>query len=263
MFEEDLMNRTLTITAAALALVACNKDGATSGELPVADAPVEAVAPPEGQQWSDMVVKTDAGGYLMGNPDAAVRVVEYGSMTCGACAYFATDGMPKLEEEYIDTGRVSFEFRNYTRDPIDVAASLLARCGDADTFYPLTEAMFASQQQWFGSQLPALQQLMPSIQSLPPAQQFARIAETAGLKTFAAQRGLPAAAADKCLADEDAISRLVAMQGVGQSDFGVDKTPYFLINDTPAPEIDATYANLKPVLQRALGEETAEAEATQ
>ena len=249
------MKNVLILTTATLALVACNKESGSTGELPVADAPVESVAAPDGQNWTDVVAKTDAGGYLMGNPDAPVKLVEYGSMTCGACAFFSANGEQQLKEEYLDSGRVSFEFRNYTRDPIDVTASLLARCGGENRFFPLMDAMFASQQSWYGQQIPQLREIMPQIQSLPPTQQFARLAEATGLKTFAVQRGLPASQADACLADEAAVTELVSIQSVGQSDFGVNRTPFFLINGVPAAEVDADYANLKPVLQRALGEE--------
>ncbi|WP_343343960.1 thioredoxin domain-containing protein [Sphingomicrobium sp. XHP0239] len=256
------MKNMLILTTAALALTACNKEAGATGELPVADTPVEAVAAPDGQEWADVVSKTDAGGYLMGNPDAPVKVVEYGSMTCGACAFFSTNGEQQLKEEYLDSGRVSFEFRNYTRDPIDVTASLLARCGGENRFFPLTDAMFAAQNEWYGQRIPQLREVMPQLRSLSPNEQFARLAEVTGLKTFAVQRGLPASQADACLADEAAVSELVSMQSVGQSDFGVNRTPYFLINGVPAQEVDADYSNLKPVLQRALGEEvTAEAAA--
>ena len=249
------MKNLLILSAAALALTACDSDkAAAGGDLPVADAPVEAVAPPEGQQWSDVVSRTAEGGYMMGNPDAPVKLVEYGSMTCGACAYFSTDGEEQLVEDYIQSGRVSFEFRNYTRDPIDVTASLLARCGGENRFFPLMNAMFAAQSQWFGDNLPQIQQVSQQVQSLPPTEQFKRFAEVSGLKTFAVQRGLPASQADACLADEAAVSELVSMQNVAVSDYGVDKTPTFLVNNVRAEEADANFSNLKPILDRALGE---------
>ena len=47
--------------------------------------PVEAAAQ---QDWAKQVVVTPEGGYRMGNPDAAVKVVEYGSLTCPHCADF-------------------------------------------------------------------------------------------------------------------------------------------------------------------------------
>ena len=37
------------------------------------------------------VVRTPAGGYRQGNPDAPVKLIEYGSRTCPTCARFAAD----------------------------------------------------------------------------------------------------------------------------------------------------------------------------
>ena len=46
-------------------------------------------AAPAAVDWVDHVVATPDGGFLMGNPAARVKVVEYGSRTCPHCARFA------------------------------------------------------------------------------------------------------------------------------------------------------------------------------
>ena len=70
------------------ALAACNSaDEAATGS--VESEPVEAVAAPEGQSWSQIVTQTEQGGYLMGNPDAPIKLVEYGALSCSHCADFA------------------------------------------------------------------------------------------------------------------------------------------------------------------------------
>jgi protein-disulfide isomerase len=50
------------------------------------DQPAAKVAPPAGKAWQDVVVKTPEGGYLMGNANAPIKVVEYGSLSCPHCA---------------------------------------------------------------------------------------------------------------------------------------------------------------------------------
>ena len=55
-------------------------------------------------------------------PDTGVPVVEYGSLTCPHCATFAAEVLPKLKKAYIDTGKVHFIFREFSRNPLDVAA---------------------------------------------------------------------------------------------------------------------------------------------
>lgn len=251
----------LILASTALALAACNGDGDAAGgnaDLPVADAPIENVEAPEGQEWSEVVTMTDAGGYLMGNPDAPIKLVEYGSMTCGACARFDAEGTEPLIEDYVKSGRVSYEYRNYTRDVVDITASLLARCGAEGTFFPLTHAMFGAQQQWFGESIPQLQAIQGQLNAAAPAEQFKLVAETTGLKTFAAQRGLPAAKADACLADEAAASKLVAIKNVADTDYNISGTPTFLINNRVVEGANQ-WPGLQPILAAAVGEPAGDA----
>jgi protein-disulfide isomerase len=81
----------LLATAAILASGACNaKNGgnAATGDAAESKA-VEAVKPPANGDWSTVTVATSAGGFMMGNPDAKVKLIEYGSMTCPVFTYFS------------------------------------------------------------------------------------------------------------------------------------------------------------------------------
>ena len=68
----------------ALAISACGDK--KSGELPTSKEPVAKVAAPAGKTWNDVVEKTAEGGYRMGNPDAPVKLLEYGALSCSHCA---------------------------------------------------------------------------------------------------------------------------------------------------------------------------------
>jgi protein-disulfide isomerase len=45
------------------------------------------------------------------------------------------DRTPQLVDKYVKTGQVSFEFRHLVRDPADLAAALVARCGGPTPFF--------------------------------------------------------------------------------------------------------------------------------
>jgi len=79
------MKRThlLTAVAAVLALAACGKGGDKADP----NAPISAkpVAPPAGGDWSKTISATPDGGFQMGNPNASVKLIEYGSLTRMAC----------------------------------------------------------------------------------------------------------------------------------------------------------------------------------
>ena len=95
------MMRTLLLTSmAALALAAC---GDTKTDPAKEQAAIAKVAAPAGKSWSQTVVKTPEGGYLMGNPDAPIKLVEYGSLTCSHCADFSNESHEELSRDFVDT----------------------------------------------------------------------------------------------------------------------------------------------------------------
>ena len=240
----------LILGSAALLATACNAEkgaGNTTGPE-VTAAPVAA---PNNGDWSTIVTKTPEGGFLMGNPNAKVKLVEFGSMTCPHCAEFEEQGTKALIDNYVKKGLVSFEFRNYVRDPFDVAASLIARCGGESGFFGLTRGLYAEQREWIGKIQAADQATMQSLQTMPPAQQFSTIAELGGLKQFAAMRGVPSAKADACLADEAAVNQLVQMNSDAQSTYNIPGTPSFLINGKLV-ESTASWDALEPKIKEAL-----------
>lgn len=242
--------RTLVLGAALAASAACNAE--KGSDTVVASQPVKPVAAPNGGDWSQAVVRTPEGGFLMGNPNAAVKLVEFGSMTCPHCADFDETGVKPLIEQYVKSGRVSYEFRNYVRDPYDITASLIARCGGEQSFFGLTRGLYAEQKSWIGK----LQQVPPAevetLQSLGAQEQFAKIADWAGFKDWAAQRGLPRAKAEACLADDAAATQLVQMNSDAGSTYNIPGTPAFLINGKLVEQV-ASWTALEPKLKAAVG----------
>lgn len=240
----------LTAAAAVLALAGCGSEGGNNKAA--SSEPIEAVPPPEGGDWSQMVSETPEGGFVMGNPDADVRLVEFASMTCPHCATFDQEGKPELVENYVKAGRVAYEFRNFVFNSADMAASLIARCNGAQSFFPLTSALFEDQQEWLDqvSSLSAEQQ--QAIQNLPPQQQVVAIAEAAGLQQWAAQRGVPSARSRECLTDQQEIDQLVQMRTDAVSQYQVPGTPAFVINGELAENVSSWDA-LEPELREAIG----------
>ena len=71
-----------------------------------------------------------------GSPNAPVTMVEYASMTCPHCAAFQKDIIPKLNKDYVDTGKVKVVFREYPLDGAARMASAVARCLSGDQYFP-------------------------------------------------------------------------------------------------------------------------------
>jgi protein-disulfide isomerase len=221
----------IALAAASFATAACNAEkssGKAAGKT--ASGPVTPVTPPANGDWSTVVSQTAEGGFLMGSPNAAVKIVEFGSMTCPHCAEFDHEAMKPLVDNYVKSGRVSLEFRNFVRDPFDVAASLVARCGGTTSFFGLTRGLYGEQSQWITKIQGADPAAMQRIQTLPPNQQFSEIAKIAGFQEWAAMRGLTADKTSACLANQAEVDRLVQMQNDAVSSYDIPGTPSFLLN---------------------------------
>jgi protein-disulfide isomerase len=201
------------------------------------------------KDWTRAVVATPAGGFRMGNPAAKVKLIEYGSLTCPHCAHFAAEGTNGIRA-LVKSGRVSFEFRNFLLNGPDIAATLLARCGGARTFFPTVDAMYASQPQWVGAIAGIDEQQKAEIEGLPLKQRIVRLAKAGGLPQLVAKTGVPAARAQQCLTDETAMAALEKLNADGRK-LGVAGTPTFFINGEKVKAI--TWADLEPDIRSALG----------
>jgi protein-disulfide isomerase len=241
----------LACCAAVVAIAGCNsKQGDAATNAPVK---LQQVKPPKGGDWSQVVNSTAAGGFLMGNPNAKVKLIEYGSLTCPHCREFDEKGVPTLISKYVKSGQVSWEFRNYVRDAFDLTASLIARCNGAKSFFPVSRALYKDQPNWVGKIQAAPQQQLESLQSLPPNQQFVQLAKVAGFQQYAAMRGIPVAKANQCLSNTGSVDQLVQMTSDATNQFpDFPGTPTFVINGKML-EKTATWEALEPQLKSALG----------
>ena len=95
------MKALITTGTATLALFLASCGGEGEGNMVAAGdtSPVAAIPAPNGGDWTKTVTETPAGGYVMGNPEAPVKVVEYASLTCNHCAACAECGFPALTDQ--------------------------------------------------------------------------------------------------------------------------------------------------------------------
>lgn len=228
-----------------LGLAACKKDPAS--DPGASAAPVAAVAPPAGKAWADVVSVTPDGGYAMGNPQAPVKVIEYGSLSCGHCAKLTQEGYPTLVGKYVASGKVSLEFRSFAIHPQDVPLTMLAQCAGTETFFPLIEEIYknfdaVTERTMKGADA------ANATSSLPDNQRFIALSNALGFTEFFAARGISKDQANACLANFANASK-IAKQSEAYGAKGIDSTPTLLINDTKVE--GSTWAELNSALQRA------------
>ena len=231
----------------ALALAACDTNEA-GGAAAIEGEPVASVPAPEGTEWRDQVTVTDYDGYLLGNPDAPVKVVEYASLTCPACAAFAANGAEELKNDYVNTGKVSFELRNQIHGPHDLILARLARCGSPESFHPLADQIWANLQSLLEPVFSNSEAMNQTLQ-LPENERFVAFADQAGFYDFFAARGISEADARQCLSDFSAMETIANNSDSQSSEFEVTGTPTFFVN---GQKVDTnSWSGLEPILQSA------------
>jgi protein-disulfide isomerase len=233
-----------------LLLAACHKTdtGASNGTAEQSDS--TSVSPPSGGDWTQLVSATPDGGYIIGNPAAPVKLLEYASLTCPHCRDFTKEAVQPLRDKYVKSGKVSWEFRSFVLNPIDVAASLLLQCQGPAPIFKLVEQNYAEQEKWIVPYQKLTPDQQKSLEALPQDQQFAGLAKAGGLIDFYKVRGLPSAKAEACLTDKSQIDKLVAIRDHGVNVDKVQGTPTFVVNGTTMTD-PPTWANLEAKLKAA------------
>jgi protein-disulfide isomerase len=138
---------------------------------------------------------------------AGLPVIEYGSATCPHCAHFDRDVWPAFKKAYVDTGKVRYIFREYSRNDLDVAAFMLARCVGDDKAFATIELLFASQDSWaFGNN---------------PLE---------GLMTALRPTGMSREKAAACLNDQAKADAVAQIAKTADDAFKISGTPSFIID---------------------------------
>jgi protein-disulfide isomerase len=228
--------RTAAAAALTLALAACDKSGsapptATGGggsEAVAAQRP--APASTAARDWTKVVTTTPEGGFLMGNPNAKVKLLEFASTTCPHCQRFWEAAHKPLVDDYVKSGRVSYEYRTFVLNGPDYAMSVLARCQGAQAFFPLLDQIYATQTQWMQPFLQPDPTAQAKISASPADKQLLAVADTGKLDQFYKLRGVPRAKYEACLTDKAQQKPIEDIRETQARKYNVTGTPTFFVN---------------------------------
>ncbi len=174
--------------AVTMGLAACGADSGSSGRSAI-------------ERDDDMAI---------GNPDAAVTIVEFASLTCPHCATFHNGIYKDIKSKYIETGKVRFVFRQFPTPPVRLAVGgeAIARCkADVDKYFAMIDVLFEKQMYWVRSQNPGQ-----------------------ALRELAATAGISPEEFETCLADPQNITRIQEVSKHASETWGINSTPSFVIN---------------------------------
>ena len=166
------------------------------------------VAAPSGARAQSAVPTPTAEDRVLGKADAPITIIEYASLGCPHCAEFDKETLPKIKQEWIDTGKAKLVYRDFPLDGVALKAAMLARCAPAERYFAFIDTLFQSQRSWYQNDWePAL----------------GRIAKLGGMSEEQFK---------KCMSDEALGNAVVQMRTTAANDYGVESTPTFFINGT-------------------------------
>jgi protein-disulfide isomerase len=189
---------------------------------------------------------TPEGGFRMGNPKAKFAIVEYGSLTCPHCRHFDETAYKPLVQQYVRTGKASYEFRPFLLNGLDLAVTLVARCEGPSHFFPIADQLYATQPDWEGKVLKLPESEQQKVSAMPQDQMLQFYAKISGVFEVAGAHGIAPARAEACLRDSKAAEALAKIEK-DASDQGVHGTPTIFVNGKQVPAYD--WATLEPFLK--------------
>lgn len=166
-----------------------------------------------------------------GNDNAPLEFIEYASLTCPACAAFHNNVYPKLNREYIETGKIKFIHREIYFDRAGLWAALTARCTNAvSRYFGMLELLYSEQSKWSRSD------------------SGDEIVEA--LLKISAKSGIDKGKTISCLENQEkALSLVENFQDYAKRD-AIESTPTFVINGKKYT--NRSYEELKEIIEKEL-----------
>lgn len=105
-------------------------------------APAAPAAPP------DFNMRID-GSASKGSDKAKLTLIEFSDFECPFCGNYVRDSYPKLEQDYVNTGKIRYVFRNFPLESIHPRALKAGEAGECarvqGKFWQLHDRLFANQ----------------------------------------------------------------------------------------------------------------------
>lgn len=155
---------------------------------------------------------------VIGKEDAPITIIEYASFTCPHCASFHASVFDKLKENYVDTGKARFVFREVYFDKFGLWAAMVARCGGEMRYFGIADMIYDTQREWIGEgEQDSIVQNLRKI----------------GLKAGLSNEDL-----DACFADGAMAQSMVATYQKNATDDDISATPSFIIDGEKYSNMD-------------------------
>ena len=162
---------------------------------------------------------------FLGNKDAKVTVIEYASMTCIHCANFHKDIYPKIKENYIDTNKIKFIYRDFPLDKQALFGSVLAKCAPKEKYFDFVQLILSTQKKWITSDDTFIDKL----------------------KNIGKLAGLTESKINNCFKDEQIVDNIINTRTFAERKYNISSTPSFIINNKKYSAM--SYENFEKIIE--------------
>ena len=173
----------------------------------------------------EIVKDTTEEENFLGNKDAKVIVIEYASMTCHHCADFHKEIYPKIKENYIDTNKIKFIFRNFPLDKQALFASVLVKCAPKDKYFDFVKLILGTQKKWISNDETFIDKL----------------------KNIGKLAGLNETKINECFKNEQLVDNILKISSDAEKKYNINSTPSFIINEKKYSAM--SYENFEKIIE--------------
>ena len=130
-------------------------------------------------------------------------------MTCSHCANFHKEVYPKIKENYIDTNKIKFIFRDFPLDKQALFGSVLAKCAPKEKYFDFVKLILNTQKKWIASD--------DTFQDK--------------LKNIGKLAGLNENKINTCFKDEQIVDNILKARSDAEKKYNITSTPSLIINE--------------------------------
>ena len=175
-------------------------------------------------KYDFIIAKTEEEIFL-GNKDSKIIVIEYASMTCIHCANFHKEVYPKIKENYIDTNKIKFIYRDFPLDKQALFGSILARCAPKEKYFDFVKLILTTQKKWISNDSTFIDKL----------------------KNIGKLAGLNESKINNCFKNEQLVNNIINTRTTAEEKYKITSTPSFIINEKKYSSM--SYENFEKIIE--------------
>ena len=182
---------------------------------------------------SKEILNITESDFVIGNENAPITIIEYASLSCSHCADFHINTLPEIVNEYVDSGKIKFVFRDFPFNYPALLASMVLKCVPQDFRYEYTEVLYKLQKTWVNRE------------NAKTKEELYKIMQSGGMskEDF-----------ENCIYNTDLENQI--LQGVieAQEEFNIKNTPSFIINGKLRIEGNKPIKDFRQIIDKILSE---------